>query len=87
MKGRQIALTADPALLRRLVARRGITMEGLAEELGMHRTTLYRHVRENRLRPGELVMLCRVLALSDREADALFFTKMSHKCDKLCTER
>ncbi|MBR6548396.1 MAG: helix-turn-helix domain-containing protein [Clostridia bacterium] len=82
MKHLHSHLTADCGLLRRLVAGRGMTMEGVADQMGMHRTTLYRHIKQARLHPRDVVGLSRILALTDDQIEALFFMKKSHKCDR-----
>lgn len=58
--------------LKAKAAENGTTLEGLAIELGIDRTTFYRRLRTNSLRVGDIHKLMDILSLSDADVIAIF---------------
>ena len=53
----------------------GTTVEALAHEIGVDRSTLYRRIQSGKLRIGDVHGLCNALALSRDEAVNIFLAQ------------
>ena len=61
--------------LKSLVDYSGMTMTAIAQRLGMSRATLYKKLDgKTEFKVSEIVSLCKVLHLSDKERDLIFFS-------------
>lgn len=71
----------DIALLRQKIKDKGITLEELADKLGMSRSTLYRKLLEDgrNLSLKEISGIISELALSEQETSIIFFRNLSQK--------
>lgn len=64
--------TINRALLKSKLIAKGMTMDGLASDLGIDRTTFYRRLRDATLTVGNVHKIIDVLGLSEQETIAIF---------------
>lgn len=65
----------DRDLLLYKVKQANTTYDALADELGLDRTTWYRHLREGSMTVAEMHEIIRILKLSVEDVLAIFFAK------------
>ena len=69
-------------LLKKIIADRGKTLEGLAGDLNVNRSTLYRRIINNRLLLSDVQKIAAVLHLSRTEICDIFLAEQV----QICTE-
>lgn len=62
--------------LRGKIVEKGMSIESVANNIGVDRSTLYRKINSNgdTLTVSEANLICKILELSEREAMSIFFT-------------
>lgn len=61
--------------LRGKIVERGLTIEDVAEAMGINRSTLYRKLQmPNNITIGEANAICKILNLTSKEAIDIFFS-------------
>ena len=56
------------------IVERGMTKDGLAKDIGVERTTLYRRLKRDKLLLSDVHAICRSLQLSKEEACEIFLS-------------
>lgn len=67
--------TINRTLLKSKLIAKGMTMDGLATDLGIDRTTFYRRLRDATLTVGNVHRIIEVLGLSEQETIAIFLSQ------------
>lgn len=69
----------DVDALKKIVKDKDFTLEGLASDMGIDRSRLYRHLVGNKLTVNEMHMIVEILSLTKREVEEIFFARKSQK--------